>query len=416
MRWDTRYSILAVTMLAFFSTMVARLSISPIVPTLTDAYHVSKSQIGLVLTGMWAGYALMQFPSGLLGDRFGERRIVVLALALTGSVSLLLASSPTFLTFAVFVILLGLGAGLYFSVAASLLTRTFDKVGQALGFHGSGGPIAGVLTPIVASYLATQYGWRVALALGAMTALPACLLFVIVGQSASVEGRNEVGNPSTIRSGGADNRSRDVPDGGTTSTVDDGFGLAEILDLLTRGEMAFTFVVAALCFFTWQAFASFFPTFLVQYSGYQSGTANLVFGIIFAISAVGLPTLGRLSDVFGRDFVLTGSLFAGAVGYVTFFIGRDSLVATVLGIALLSIGLSWTGVLNSRIMDALASGERTAGFGLIRTLFLLVSSTGSVVTGTLADVAGWVTAYGFVAVVLTGLGALLLGNKLIRGA
>lgn len=240
-RLAPRYTLLAVATLSFFSTMVGRLAISPIIPRLTDAYLVSKSEIGLVLSGMWAGYALMQFPSGLLGERIGEHRVVALALLLTGSSSLLLSLAPTFLVFAASVVLLGLGAGLYFSVAASILTGAFDNVGQALGFHGAGGPIAGVLTPIVASYLAVRFGWRASLALGAVTALPACLLFVAVWQTQSFD-------PEDGGTGPSERDAQGTSDGGTTAPAGDQFGFADVVDILTRRETAVSFVAAALCF------------------------------------------------------------------------------------------------------------------------------------------------------------------------
>ncbi len=86
--------------------MVARLVISPVVPDLVDAFDVTNTAVGLALTGMWLTYALAQFPSGVFGDRVGERTVILTAIGLTAVASLLLAASPSFPFFVLFTICL----------------------------------------------------------------------------------------------------------------------------------------------------------------------------------------------------------------------------------------------------------------------------------------------------------------------
>jgi len=52
-----------------------------VVPLVLVAFDTTKSPVGLALGGMWAAYALAQFPGGVIGDRFGERSALVAALA-----------------------------------------------------------------------------------------------------------------------------------------------------------------------------------------------------------------------------------------------------------------------------------------------------------------------------------------------
>ena len=158
--------------------MVARVAISPLVPDMVDAFGVSKSAIGVAFTGMWAAYALLQFPSGLLGERYGERTVVVTALTLTGLGSVGFAMAPSYLGFLFATAFLGFGTGLYFSVATSVLTRLAENRGQPLGLHSAGGPIAGIVAPVAAVQVAERFGWRVGLLLGATVAFPTVLLYV----------------------------------------------------------------------------------------------------------------------------------------------------------------------------------------------------------------------------------------------
>ena len=91
--------------------MAARLAISPVVPAVGEAFSVSNGAIGLALTGMWAAYAASQFPSGLLADRYGDRRIILVAVAGTALTSGILAGAPTYSVFLLSAVALG-GVGL----------------------------------------------------------------------------------------------------------------------------------------------------------------------------------------------------------------------------------------------------------------------------------------------------------------
>lgn len=378
--WD----LLGVTTAAFFATMVARLVASPLVPDIIDAFGVSTGTVGLALSGMWAAYALFQFPGGVVADRIGQRRVVLFAMVGITVTSLLLAASPGILVFAVAAVTLGASAGLYFTAGTSFLADQFEKTGRALGVHEIGASGAGLVAPVASAAVAVRFGWRAGLLVPAVIAPVALVLFAWRV-------------PDTP-----------PPNPDTGWNVDPG----ELFALLVRPSVAFTTVLAMVAFFTWQSFASFFPTFLVDYVGLATGRASLVFGVVFAITLVAAPSLGWVSDRLGRDRTLGISFAAGVGGYACFLFGGGG-PAVVAGTALVGLGLSWPGVLNSRFMDYLAADERGTGFGLVRTVVLLVSSLGSGVTGTLAGRAGWVAAYGLVATLLAILAVLLVVNQVL---
>ena len=177
--WSRQGAVLGACTLAFFATMAARLAISPVVPSISDAFAVPNGAIGLALTGMWLGYALSQFPSGLLADRYGERRIILVAVGGTAVASALLAFAPSYPVFLAGTAALGIVAGLHYSVATSLLTRTTDQIGTAIGIHTAGAPVAGVLVPMAAGAVGAWMGWRWALALGAAFAVPVVTVLLV---------------------------------------------------------------------------------------------------------------------------------------------------------------------------------------------------------------------------------------------
>mgnify|MGYP002761639887 FL=1 len=99
MNWQYRYTVLSLCTLAFFVTYFARLAISPVVPFVVAEFGVSNTAIGVALSGMWLAYGVSQFPSGILADRYGERRVILVAVGGTTAASVLLAFAPAFPAF-----------------------------------------------------------------------------------------------------------------------------------------------------------------------------------------------------------------------------------------------------------------------------------------------------------------------------
>jgi MFS family permease len=385
-QWRYQERVLALAVFANFSQLWARLLISPIVPVVLVAFDVSKSLVGLALTGMWAAYALFQYPSGILGDRYGERRVVLVSIGAAAVATVLLAASPSFLLFGAFVVLLGAGSGLYYPASSSLLTRLHERTGQALGFHTAGGAFAGLLAPVAAAAVSVRFGWRPAILLGLAMLLPAFVLFALYVR------RTDPMRPETELRNRLDPR--------------------RALDPLSDPVLLHTTFLGVVASFTWQAFTSFFPTFLVEYRSFSTGRASVVFGAVMVISVVSLPLLGRLSDRLPRDLTLAGALAVGGTGITLFLLGGE-FPPIVAGVCLAGIGFGWGGVLHSLFMDNLPADDRASGFGLVRTVYMLFGSLGSVVVGTLADTSGWQVAYGFVVALLVAGFLSILGRRTV---
>ena len=387
MDWHYRHTLLTLCTLAFFGTMFARLVISPLVPTITAHFDITNAAIGTALSGMWLAYALTQFPSGLLGDRFGERTIILTAVGGTAVMSLVLAAAPAFPIFIASVIVLGGVVGLHYSVATSLLTRTFkDNVGMAVGVHTIGSPMAGLIAPIAAAWIGTRYGWRAGLALGAAIAIPVFVLLVW--------------------------RTRPISPQRPDQPLSERLRLGPLVKLLSQPSIAFTVGIAAVCAFVWQGIASFLPTFLISYRGQSATYAGIVFSAYFVVQAVMKPAVGSLSDRYGRDGVIFGCLAITAIG-LWLLIATLGTVTLVVAIALIGTGMGWASAVEPRFMDELSDPERNAGFGLVRTVFLILGSLGSVTVGYLADGSGWDVSFGVLILLMVIVSLVVIVNSVL---
>lgn len=387
MNWRYRHTVLVLATIAFFATMAARVAISPVVPSITDSFQVSKGAIGVALSGMWAAYALMQFPSGVLGDRYGERRVILAAVGLTAAACILLAVSPSYAGFAIFAIVLGGAAGLHYTVATTFISKHYSNIGRAIGFHVAGGPLAGLTVPVLAAVVGATFGWRYALLIGAVIAVPTYLAISTVVRPTEP----------------------DRPD----QPMRERFELRAMVRLLSRPEIAYTTVLAFTGAFTWQATASFLPTFFVEQHGLTTATASVLFSLYFVVHGLTQPTMGWLSDRFDRDAAATLTMGFGIVGFSLLVVGTE-LPTLLLGTTLTGVAMSWGAPLQSRFIDELSAEERGAGFGLVRTVYMLLGATGSVVVGVLADVSGWPVAMGLLAGVMAAGFVLLGANRMLK--
>ena len=384
--WRYRHTVLTLCTLALFATMVARLAISPLVPAITEEFGVSNAVVGLALTGMWLTYGLAQYPSGVLADRYGERPVILVAVFGTALGSLLIALAPVFVLFALATVVLGALAGLHFSVATTLLTRTYDDVGTAIGLHTLGGTGGGLLAPILAAWIGARYGWRLGVAIGVVVAVPVFALFAWKVR------------PTEPRRPDLDVREQ--------------FRLEPLRGTLSRPEIAFTVLIAVIITFVWQGLASFLPTFLIAHHGHSGTLAATVFSVFFVVQGVAQVGVGSVSDTYGRDPVTLVCLGLAAVGLLG-LVSAPGLAWIVVAVVLVGVGLSAFSAVMARFMDCFSSEERGAGFGLTQGVNMVLSSSGSVVVGAVADLAGWAASFGVLVVLLSVAFCALGANRLL---
>jgi len=145
---------------------------------------------GALMSGYFVGYTLGQIPWGLLSDRYGSRRTIVISLLGVSLSTLLFGYSNTLQAAIVFRVLSGLlGAGI-FVPSVKLISNWFDSEerGTALGLLNIGGSTGIIAASWMVPFLSSSTGWRGSLRLvggfGVLLAL-ICLHYLKDKQGAS---------------------------------------------------------------------------------------------------------------------------------------------------------------------------------------------------------------------------------------
>jgi predicted MFS family arabinose efflux permease len=372
-RWEYRHTVLALCVLAYFGIRFIEFALSLVFPDIVDALGTSILTIGVAVTASTLTYAVAQLPSGALGDRFGERTVVLGALGLTGIGGLLMSAAPTGGVVVLGMALVGAVSGAYYSPATTLLTDLFEGPGhgRAIGVHRIGAQVVGLTGPVVA-FVAAAYGWRTVPLLAV-----AVVLSALVGFGLFVRSRPPTRPDTSIRE-------RVRP--------------SNLADLLSRPDLAFTTAVAGFGQFVDTASFSFLPYLLRAYHGLSAELAGALFTLYFVAVAVSQPAAGWLADRFGRDAIAIVALGLGAVGYLS-LLPRAMVVTTTVAIVLVGFGMGWSPPVQSRAIDRLPAADRSLGFGLVRTVYIALAGLCGIVVGGAVTVGGWASAISILAIV-----------------
>ena len=112
-----------------------------LLPVLAQALGLNYSQVGLLRALSNSAMSLLELPSGLLAERYGEKRLLILGLVMAGLGYLGIAVSSTFGWIALFFLLAGAGAGFQHSLTSAIIVRRFTDAGrrQAMGTYNASG-------------------------------------------------------------------------------------------------------------------------------------------------------------------------------------------------------------------------------------------------------------------------------------
>ncbi len=130
--------------------------------TISRELNVPPAASGALNVGYLASLALVLPVAGWLGDRWGTKRILLLALGLFTGASALCGWAGSLAELTAYRMLQGIGGGLLTPVGMAMLFRAFPpqeraKVSRALVLPIAAAPALG---PIVSGLLTDQFSWR----------------------------------------------------------------------------------------------------------------------------------------------------------------------------------------------------------------------------------------------------------------
>ncbi|MFC4451242.1 MFS transporter [Halorussus aquaticus] len=358
LRGDGRGWALVAIAVGWLLILGTRITIPVLLPGIKATFDIDNATAGFTITVIWAVYGLSQFPAGLLSNRIGDRKVLLASLAVMTLSIAALAAAPLFGVFLVTAALVGVGNGLYGPTRGTLLSSIYpDNDSAAIGFTLAVGSLGAAALPILAGAAVSRLGWRATIA----GAVP--LLFATTVLAWRVV-------PTTA-----------IPDATEASTRR---RLRGLLSAINRRRVVLGVGGKTIRVFVFQGLTAFLPTYLITVKGIDEVTASVLFATLFVSGAAAQVGGGRAVTRFGNRLVLV-ALAAVSVLPLLALPFVSGLVPITVVIVLAGVQLGIAPVTNTYIINALPPAERNGAWGLLRTGYFLIASTGSVFVGVLAD-------------------------------
>jgi MFS family permease len=380
----------------------------PVLPTFAREFGVGVFAATAVVAVFGGVRLVANVQAGDLADRIGSRKAVIYGLLTVTGSSLLCAVAPSYWFLLGFRGLGGLGSALFFTSLVALVVRTTpaDRRGRALGMLQGAFLFGMIVGPAVGGLLASFLGLRGPFVVyGLLLAVAAGVGAVLLPRDAppprtpvaGARGDQEepvlvgegAGQPPKARAGGA----RHTWGVAAELCQDRTFLAALVMNTVSR----------------WAATGvrfSLVPLFGAEVVGADKAIIGLGLGIAAGAHLLALVPAGHLSDRIGRKAL-------GVPAYVVFAAASAGLIvattvpAFLVALAVYGAGSGLTSVTPGAVVADVVPRERTnLGVGVLNTAGDLGSVLGPLLSGLIAQLAGYGWAFGLsAALLLVGAGA-----------
>lgn len=333
----------------------------PLLATIMGDLGVSNFVMGTVGTIASFIYGVGSLIGGPLGDKIGERNTIALFLAFSGISTFLMFFASNILIYALALVLIAAWASLYHPTANSLISKTFRSgTAEAMGLHGMGGALGVMLTPTIAWFIGSYFGWQFAFIFFGIL----CIILAILLVKSLKKSENKTVSKIKFR---------------------EVFRIPELWIILMFNITIGMFM---------KGVEYFFPTYLKHVKGIDPMWASIAFTLILASGVPAQWFGGKTADLFGSRKVLIVTSLGVVLSLFTLQFSPIPLLGIALFIALYGISFyAHQPALNS--LTGLLSPESLRGtvYGIFFFASFGIGSISQSIAGYCADNYGLESAF-----------------------
>lgn len=397
--------IVAILTAGWIVIWIYRDALTPVYSTLSAYFGgASDTALGTISSCYFLGYVVMQIPSGLLVDRFGQKRVIVPGFSLFALGAAVVALSQSLPMLYVGSVLAGLGCGTFYGCAYSLTAENvpLERKSLATAIVNSGSSIGSGLGIVLSSALVRSGSlpWQTMV----VVAFFLILLMVFVF--------SRVIRPAMHAT---EAQAADASEAPSPSAAADASGKAGIRSLFKPQVIA----ACALYFATMYAYYlidTWLPSFLEAERGFEGTAIGLASSLVPFSAIPGALIFSRLADKLPqRKDAIIICLELVSAAMLTFMINTGSQPLLVAGIVLYGFTgkLAVEPIIISWLSSYAAGGSVATMYGVFNFFGMSSSIIAPAMTGVISDATGSKILGFYVAITIVLVGTLLfyLANR-----
>lgn len=338
-RGSYRWTVMIVLGLARIAMGYQFQAVASVSPLLVEDFGIDYAMVGTLIGLYLLPGIVLALPGGHLGRRFGEKRVVLVGLALMAAGGAMSGASDSYAMMVAGRTVTGIGVVLQFVLMTKMLTDWFSgrELILAMAIYLNGWPIGIGLAMVSQVDMAVEYSWQmVFLSTGVLAALAMAIVWIFYRGPAAAEGTGIAGAAASAA----------------------GLSGREIL-LISLAALIWTLSNAG-----WVSLISFAPGFM-ETRGVEIAEAAALTSLSTWLAIIGVPLGGYLASRWGRPDVfivvaiVAGGLATAAVPYAETYLASFIVIGLILFIP--------AGIIAALPIEVLRPENRATGLGLFYT-------------------------------------------------
>ena len=338
---NKRHVVLLLLVSLAIITFLDRISIAVAGPRIQDALGIRPDRWGWILGAFVLAYGLFEIPTGALGDRLGQRRVLMRIVVWWSSFTCLTGAANGFSTLLITRFLFGAGEAGAYPNAAGVVARWFpvQEHARTQGVIWAASRFGGALAPLIVVPLLAAVGWRATFWILGATGMVWAAIWYFWFHDRPADQPGITGDElRTITENTRAHRHESPP-----------------WRLLFKSSQMWL-IVAMYFFYAWGSwfFFAWFPTYLVKGAGFTESEMGIFSSLPFLLGTLGCLAGGVLSDRLvarfglktGRRIVGCGALATSAALLLAMTLTRSKPAIVALsslgfGVADLMLPVAW---------------------------------------------------------------------------
>ncbi len=359
------FTILCITgFLAIFSSTISK---SPVLPLFATHLGAGPSGVGMVAAVSAFTGIIASIPAGILSDRWGRKRMLIIASVAFGTAPFLYLFVTNIWQLAIVRFYHGFATALFIPVSMALISDLFhDERGERLGWFSTSTLLGRFAAPIAGGTLLAVFAADPAFSFRAV--------YIVCGTAGAAALVLALRMPATHEQG------RDRQNWAET--------LQAFRSVITHRAILITAMVEAAILFAYGTFETFMPLYAREH-----GISTYEIGIFLSSQiltlAITKPVMGRFSDQHGRRPQIIAGALLGAFSIAAFSLSSSFLPLLAFSI-LFGLSLSVvTSATSAYIADLSNRETHGSAMGLLGSVMDIGHTTGPLAAGIVAAAFGY---------------------------